>query len=56
MDGTAQADVASVEEPNAKIWAFITGWNDRCHPFGWTKTSTETLKKTNGSPTSTTGQ
>ena len=28
----------SVKDLNAKIRAFIDGWNDRCHPFVWTKT------------------
>ena len=27
----------SVKDLNAKIRAFINGWNDRCHPFVWTK-------------------
>ena len=35
----------SVKELNAKIRAFIDGWNDRCHPFGWTKTADQILKK-----------
>jgi hypothetical protein len=29
----------SVKDLNAKIRAFIDGWNDRCHPFVWTKTA-----------------
>ena len=29
----------SVRELNAKIRAYIDGWNDRCHPFAWTKTA-----------------
>ena len=29
----------SVADLNAKIRAFITGWNERAHPFVWTKTS-----------------
>ena len=29
----------SVRDLNAKIRAFIDGWNDRAHPFVWTKTS-----------------
>ncbi|MCM3688225.1 hypothetical protein [Kocuria rosea] len=28
-----RTDVASVAELNAKLRAFVTGWNDRCHPF-----------------------
>ncbi len=49
-----RADVASVAELNKKIRAFVTGWNDRCHPFVWTKTSTEILNKANRSTTSKT--
>ena len=37
----------SVKDLNAKIRAFINGWNDRCHPFVWTKTADEILKKAN---------
>jgi len=50
-----RAEAASVQELNAKIRAFVTGWNDRCHPFVWTKTSTEILNKANRSTTSITG-
>jgi hypothetical protein len=28
----------SAKDLNAKIRAFIDGWNDRSHPFIWTKT------------------
>jgi len=35
----------SVRELNAKIRTFIDGWNDRSHPFVWTKTAEEILKK-----------
>ena len=35
----------SVTDLNAKIRAFINGWNDRKHPFVWTKTADEILKK-----------
>ncbi len=35
----------SVRELNAKIRAFIDGWNDRSHPFVWTKSAEETLKR-----------
>ncbi|MGV9793272.1 IS630 family transposase, partial [Gordonia sp. NPDC003422] len=35
----------SVADLNAKIRAFITGWNDRKHPFVWTKTADEILAK-----------
>jgi transposase len=50
-----RADVASVPELNAKIRAFVTGWNDRCHPFVWTKTPDEVLKKANRQIASNTG-
>ena len=46
----------SVKDLNAKIRQFITGWNDRKHPFVWTKTSEEILKKANRQPTSETRQ
>nr|WP_240322849.1 IS630 family transposase [Austwickia chelonae] len=45
----------SVKELNAKIRAFIDGWNERCHPFVWTKTTDEILKKANRQTTSNTG-
>lgn len=44
----------SVKDLNAKIRAFITGWNDRKHPFIWTKTADEVLAKANPQPTSDT--
>ena len=44
----------SVAELNAKIRAFITGWNDRKHPFVWTKTADDILKKANRQTTSNT--
>ncbi|GAA5122009.1 hypothetical protein GCM10025762_43590 [Haloechinothrix salitolerans] len=44
----------SVRDLNAKIRAFITGWNDRCHPFVWTKTPEQILKKANRKTTSNT--
>ncbi len=44
----------SVKDLNAKIRAFIDGWNDRCHPFVWTKTADEILNKANRQPTSET--
>jgi len=37
----------SVKELNAKIRTFIDGWNDRCHPFVWTKTPDQILAKAN---------
>jgi transposase len=45
----------SVRELNAKIRAFIDGWNDRCHPFIWTKTANQILNRTNRQTTSNTG-
>ena len=45
----------SVRELNAKIRAFIEGWNERCHPFVWTKTADEILRKANRQKTSATG-
>jgi transposase len=37
----------SVKDLNAKIRQFIDGWNDRCHPFVWTKTAEHILKTAN---------
>jgi transposase len=37
----------SVRDLNAKIRAFIDGWNDRAHPFVWTKTADQILKNAN---------
>ena len=45
----------SIRELNAKIRAFIDGWNDRCHPFVWTKTADQILKKANRQNTSNAG-
>ena len=44
----------SVKDLNAKIRAFVNGWNDRCHPFVWTKTADQILKKANRQTTSNT--
>ena len=44
----------SVRDLNAKIRAFVTGWNDRCHPFVWTKRADDILKKANRQTTSNT--
>jgi transposase len=35
----------SVRDLMIKIRAFITGWNDRCHPFIWTKPANQILDK-----------
>jgi transposase len=45
----------SVRELNAKIRAYIDGWNQRCHPFAWTKTANQILKKANRKNTSNAG-
>lgn len=45
----------SVKDLNAKIRAFIDSWNQRCHPFTWTKTADEILRKANRQTTSNTG-
>jgi transposase len=45
----------SVRDLNAKIRAFIDGWNDRCHPFVWTKTTEQILKKANRKQNSNAG-
>ena len=37
----------SVKDLNAKIRAYIDGWNDRAHPFIWTKTADQILTKAN---------
>jgi len=42
----------SVKDLNAKIRSFISGWNDRAHPFVWTKPADEILKKANRPTTS----
>jgi len=33
----------SVRDLTTKIGAFINGWNDRCHPFIWTKPADQIL-------------
>ena len=44
----------SVKDLNAKIRQFITGWNNHKHPFIWTKTPDQILKKVNHKSTSKT--
>ncbi len=44
----------SITDLNAKIRAFINGWNNRCHPFVWTKSADDILKKANRRTTSNT--
>ena len=45
----------SVRDLNTKIRAYIDGWNDRAHPFVWTKTADQILKKANRKNTSNAG-
>jgi transposase len=47
--------LVSVKDLNAKIRAYVNGWNDRCHPFVWTKTCEQILKKANRKKTSNAG-
>ena len=42
----------SVKDLNTKIRAYIDAWNNRCHPFVWTKTAEDILKKANRKQTS----
>jgi len=44
----------SVSELVGKIRGFINGWNDRSHPFVWTKTAEQILTKANRKTTSVT--
>lgn len=44
----------NVPELTAAIRKFIAAWNDRAHPFVWTKTADEILKKANRQTTSST--
>jgi transposase len=44
----------SVADLTAKIRTFINGWNDRAHPFTWTKTADEILAKADRRKTSET--
>ena len=37
----------SVTDLTRAIRAFIDGWNQRCHPFVWTKTADQILTKAN---------
>jgi hypothetical protein len=43
---------ASVTELNRRIRAFIDGWNERAHPFVWTKTADQILAEANRKKTS----
>ncbi len=42
----------SVADLNLKIRGFIRAWNDRAHPFAWTKTADQILTKANRKITS----
>ena len=42
---TRRGSFTSVANLIAAIEAFIDGWNDRCHPFTWTKTANEILPR-----------
>ena len=44
----------SVTDLSTKICAFTGGWNERYHPFTWTKTSDQVLAKSNSKKTSKT--
>jgi hypothetical protein len=44
----------SVKDLTAAIGAFIDGWNERCHPFIWTKTPDEILTTAHRKKTSNT--
>ena len=43
---------ASVSDLNRRIRAFIDGWNQRAHPFTWTKTAEQILAKADRKKTS----
>jgi len=45
----------SVADLNRAIRAFIDGWNQRAHPFTWTKTVDRVLAKANQEKTSDAG-
>jgi transposase len=42
---------SNVKELVTAISRFIDGWNERCHPFAWTKTADEILPHTRRQPT-----
>ncbi len=45
----------SVKDLNTKIRTYVDGWNDRSHPFVWTRTADDILKKANRMKTSNPG-
>ncbi|HLL65529.1 MAG TPA: IS630 family transposase, partial [Micromonosporaceae bacterium] len=42
----------TVKDLVAAIRRFIDGWNERCHPFIWTKTADQILPHATRQPTS----
>jgi transposase len=50
--GVRRGVFKSVKDLNTKIRAFIDGWDDRAHPFVWTKTAEQVLAKANRPTTS----
>ena len=42
----------SVDDLIESITTFINGWNDRCHPFVWTKDADTIIAKAHRKPTS----
>ena len=42
----------SVDDLIESITAFINGWNDRCHPFVWTKDADTIIARAHRKPTS----
>jgi transposase len=45
----------SVKDLNAKLRAFVDGWNERATPFTWTKTADQIMAKVNRKKTSNAG-
>jgi transposase len=45
----------SVDDLIKSITAFINGWNERCHPFVWTKDADTIIARAHRKPTSGTG-
>jgi hypothetical protein len=48
-----RGDVASADELMAAIGRFCDGWNQRCHPFTWTKDADQILTQLRRQTTST---
>jgi transposase len=49
-----RGDLASVAELVAAIGRFCEGWNQRCHPFTWSKDADQILAKGNAGNTTAT--